>query len=170
METGEARDLGRLALVAGTALAFATVAIPLQLRHQWITIGWALGRGRARLATVRRIPHRGLLLWASALLADRVRPAGASTRRCSATSRAAARIFNWYLYTYLIAARVDASGGLLALDDGRPHRRSAAARVGAASGRWSDPCCSFCSTSRSPTSIATGQAIAFRFGVTVARI
>src|SRR5206468_7051210 len=32
------RDLGRLALVAGSALAFATVAIPLQLKHQWITI------------------------------------------------------------------------------------------------------------------------------------
>ena len=33
---------GRLALVAGAALAFVTVAIPLQLEHQWITIGWAL--------------------------------------------------------------------------------------------------------------------------------
>src|SRR5262249_46642528 len=36
------RDLGRLALVAGASLAFVTVAIPLQLHHQWITIGWAL--------------------------------------------------------------------------------------------------------------------------------
>ena len=33
---------GRLALVAGTALGFITVAIPLQLEKWWITIGWAL--------------------------------------------------------------------------------------------------------------------------------
>ena len=36
------RDLGRLALVAGAALAFITVAIPLQLDKEWITLGWAL--------------------------------------------------------------------------------------------------------------------------------
>src|SRR4029453_165281 len=36
------RDLGRLALVGGATLAFITVAIPLQLDRQWITIGWAL--------------------------------------------------------------------------------------------------------------------------------
>src|SRR5262249_59160889 len=42
MEPVGARDLGRLALVAATALGFATVAIPLQLNRQWITIGWAL--------------------------------------------------------------------------------------------------------------------------------
>ena len=42
IEPSGQRDLGRLALVAGATLAFLTVAIPLQLRHQWITIGWAL--------------------------------------------------------------------------------------------------------------------------------
>ena len=62
------RDLGRLALVAGAALAFLTVAIPLQLRQQWITIGWAL-EGAAvawlytqdpapRIAAGRRRPAR----------------------------------------------------------------------------------------------------------------
>ena len=48
--------------------AFATVAIPLQLNHQWITIGWAL-EGAALAWTYRRIPHRGLLYWSFALLA-----------------------------------------------------------------------------------------------------
>ena len=58
-----ARDTGRLALVAGAALAFVTVAIPLQLEKQWITIGWAL-EGAALAWLYRRIPHRGLL-WTS---------------------------------------------------------------------------------------------------------
>ena len=42
IEPAEERSLGRLALVAGAALAFITVAIPLQLEKEWITIGWAL--------------------------------------------------------------------------------------------------------------------------------
>ena len=64
--TGQ-RDLGRLALVAGAALAFLTVAIPLQLRQQWITIGWAL-EGAAVAWLYTRIPHRGLLLASVGLL------------------------------------------------------------------------------------------------------
>ncbi|HWN40897.1 MAG TPA: DUF2339 domain-containing protein, partial [Thermoanaerobaculia bacterium] len=62
------RNLGRLALVAGAVLAFVTVAIPLQLEKQWITIGWALLA--ASLAWLYgRIPHRGLLLWTAGLAA-----------------------------------------------------------------------------------------------------
>ena len=61
------RDLGRLALVAGAALAFLTVAIPLQLRQQWITIGWAL-EGAAVAWLYTRIRHRGLLLASVGLL------------------------------------------------------------------------------------------------------
>ena len=60
LEPAGQRDLGRLALVAGAALAFVTVAIPLQLEQQWITIGWAL-EGAALAWLYRRIPHRGLL-------------------------------------------------------------------------------------------------------------
>ena len=61
------RDLGRLALVAGAALAFVTVAIPLQLKQQWITIGWAL-EGAALAWVYTRIPHRGLFYSGIALL------------------------------------------------------------------------------------------------------
>ena len=53
--------------MAGAALAFLTVAIPLQLRQQWITIGWAL-EGAAVAWLYTRIPHRGLLLAAVGLL------------------------------------------------------------------------------------------------------
>jgi uncharacterized membrane protein len=103
IEPPEARDLTRLAIVAGTALAFITVAIPLQLDRQWITIGWAL-EGAALIWLFRRIPHRGLLAWGGALLAAVFvrlvfNPAVLSYH--PASERA---VFNWYLYTYAVAA------------------------------------------------------------------
>jgi hypothetical protein len=93
------RDLGRLALVAGASLAFATVAIPLQLRQQWITIGWAL-EGVALAWLYTRIPHRGLLYWAFALLAA-VFARLALNPEVFVYEPRGMRVFNWYLYTYL---------------------------------------------------------------------
>jgi Predicted membrane protein (DUF2339) len=97
------RDLGRLALVAGATLAFVTVAIPLQLKHQWITIGWAL-EGAALAWLYRRIPHRGLLWAASALLATVMVRLALNPMVFVYEPRGGLRIFNWYLYTYLICA------------------------------------------------------------------
>ena len=96
------RDLGRLAAVAGAALAFATVAIPLQLRDQWITIGWGL-EGAALAWLYRRIPHRGLLYSTSALLAAvfvrlTLNPA------IFVYEPRGMRVLNWYLYAYLVCA------------------------------------------------------------------
>ena len=96
------RDLGRLAAVAGAALAFATVAIPLQLRNQWITIGWAL-EGAALSWLYRRIPHRGLLYSASALFAA-VFVRLALNPTIFVYEPRGMRVFNWYLYTYLVSA------------------------------------------------------------------
>ena len=46
-----------------SALAFVTVAIPLQLEHQWITIGWALeGAALAWLLHAHPAPRPALLL------------------------------------------------------------------------------------------------------------
>ncbi len=103
IEPAGERLLGRLAMTAAAALAFVTVAIPLQLDKQWITIGWAL-EGAALVWLFRRIPHRGLLLWSGALLAAAfvrlaVNPAVLSYH--PASHRA---IVNWYLYTYLVSA------------------------------------------------------------------
>jgi len=67
IERAGTRDLTRLALVAGAALAFVTVAIPLQLEHQWITIGWAL-EAAALAWLYQRVPHRGLLLACASLV------------------------------------------------------------------------------------------------------
>jgi hypothetical protein len=100
--TGQ-RDLGRLALVAGSALAFVTVAIPLQLRHQWITIGWAL-EGAALAWLYRRIPHRGLLYSGLALLGAVFVRLALNPEVLIYEPRGELRIFNWYLYAYVICA------------------------------------------------------------------
>jgi Predicted membrane protein (DUF2339) len=97
------RDLGRLALVAGAALGFITVAIPLQLKHQWITIGWAI-EGAALAWLYGRIPHRGLLWTASALLATVMARLALNPMVFVYEPRGSLRIFNWYLYTYAICA------------------------------------------------------------------
>jgi hypothetical protein len=102
-EAPDVRDTGRLALVAGAALAFITVAIPLQLDHQWITIGWAIeGAALAWLAT--RVPHPGLRYCSVALLAVVFIRLVANPAVYYYEPRGSMRVFNWYLYTYAIAA------------------------------------------------------------------
>ena len=103
MEQPGARDLGRLALVAGTALAFVTVAIPLQLQKQWITIGWAL-EGAALAWLFGRIRHRGLLYWSLALFAAVFVRLAMNPEIVLYEPRGPLRIFNWYLYAYLVCA------------------------------------------------------------------
>jgi uncharacterized membrane protein len=97
------RDIGRLALVAGAALAFVTVAIPVQLRHQWITIGWAL-EGAALAWLYRRIPHRGLFYGSTALLLAVFVRLAVNPEILLYEPRGDLRILNWYLYTYLVCA------------------------------------------------------------------
>jgi len=117
IEPSGSRDLGRLALVAGAALAFITVAIPLQLHNQWITIGWAL-EGAALAWLYRRVPHRGLLYWSFALLAV-VFARLALNPAIFVYEPRGLRVFNWYLYAYAIcaAAMFVAAWWLSATDD-----------------------------------------------------
>jgi uncharacterized membrane protein len=95
--------LSRLALLAGAALMFISVAIPLQLEKQWITIGWAL-EGAALVWLFTRIPHRGLLLWAAGLLAIVFVRLVFNPAVFDYHPASHAAVFNWYLYTYLVAA------------------------------------------------------------------
>lgn len=97
------RVLSRLALVSATALAFITVAIPLQLDKQWITIGWAL-EGAALVWLFKRIPHRGLLVWSGALLAAVFVRLVFNSAVFAYHPQQHQAIVNWYLYTYLVAA------------------------------------------------------------------
>ena len=103
IEQPGARDLGRLALVAGTALAFVTVAVPLQLHRQWITIGWAL-EGAALAWLFRRIRHRGLLYWSLGLLGAVFVRLALNPEILHYEPRGSMRILNWYLYAYLVCA------------------------------------------------------------------
>ncbi len=100
---GAARALGRLALVAGAALGFVTVAIPLQLERQWITVGWAL-EAAALAWLYGRIPHRGLLMATAALFAVVFVRLAANPSVLTYEPRGEMRIWNWYLYSYLICA------------------------------------------------------------------
>jgi hypothetical protein len=103
MEPPGKRDLGRLALVGGATLAFVTVAIPLQLERQWITIGWAL-EGAALVWLFLRVPHRGLLNTALALFAAVFVRLAMNPEILTYEPRGPYRIFNWYLYAYVICA------------------------------------------------------------------
>jgi uncharacterized membrane protein len=97
------RMLSRLALVAATVLGFITLAIPLQLDKEWITIGWAL-EGAALIWLFRRIPHRGLLMWGGALLAAVFTRLVLNPSVLEYHARSSTRILNWYLYTYAVCA------------------------------------------------------------------
>lgn len=103
IQSGEERDRGRLSLVAAAALAFVTVAIPLQLEKEWITIGWAL-EGAALAWLYTRIRHRGLFYACGALMAVVFVRLVFNPAVLEYHTRGALVIFNWYLYTYLVAA------------------------------------------------------------------
>jgi uncharacterized membrane protein len=119
LEPAGERDTGRLALVAGAVLAFVTVAIPLQLQKQWITIGWAL-LAAALAWLYGRIPHRGLLWWTAGLAAAVLARLSLNPAVLSYHPRADLPVWNWYLYTYLIAAgALLAAGRLLDSTDDR---------------------------------------------------
>jgi Predicted membrane protein (DUF2339) len=116
------RDIGRLALVAGAALGFVTVAIPLQLDHQWITIGWAL-EGAAMVWLYLRIPHRGLFYGAAVLLLAVFVRLAINPAILFYEPRGSLRIFNWYLYTYLVcAAAMFAAAWWLSRTEDRPFK------------------------------------------------
>lgn len=97
------RDEARLALVAGAVLSYVTVTIPLQLEKEWITIGWAL-QAAALAWLYRRIPHRGLLFFSGTLYATVFARLVLNTAVFDYHPRGTVAVFNWYLYTYLVAA------------------------------------------------------------------
>jgi len=97
------RDLTRLATLAGSMLAFVTVAIPMQLDKQWITLGWAL-LGAALVWLHGRVPHPGLIWWAAGLEAAAFARLALNPAVLDYHPRQGPPILNWFLYTYLVAA------------------------------------------------------------------
>ena len=112
MEPREERSMGRLALVAGAALAFITVAIPLQLEKEWITIGWAL-EAAALAWLYGKIPHKGLLYFSSGLFSAAFVRLVFNPAVLTYHAREGLRIWNWYLYAYLVPSLAMMLGGQL---------------------------------------------------------
>ena len=105
-------DRSRLALVGGAALAFVTVAIPLQFEREWLTLGWAL-LGAALAWLYGRIPHRGLVVWSLALFAAAFARLALNPAVLTYHARAATPVFNWYLWVYAVAAAAFFAGAAL---------------------------------------------------------
>jgi uncharacterized membrane protein len=105
--------LSALVWFSAVALGFVSIAIPLQLEKEWITIGWAL-EGLAVLALWRRLDHPGLKYFGLVLLAAASVRLVANPALLGYYQRSATRFFNWLLYTYLVpASALLASAALL---------------------------------------------------------
>jgi len=88
---------------SAVALGFGTAAIPLQLEHQWLTIGWAL-EGMALLLLWRRLDHPGLKYFALVLFAAVTVRLVLNPFVLDYEPRSTIRILNWIAYTYLVPA------------------------------------------------------------------
>jgi uncharacterized membrane protein len=95
--------LDELAWFGGSALFFVTLAFPLQLERQWLTLGWAL-EGTALLWLFRRLPHPGLPLVGVGLLGVVFVRLALNPAVLAYHPRSATPILNWYLYAYGLAS------------------------------------------------------------------
>ncbi len=103
MERPGARATGRLAIVAGAALAFVTAAVPLQLEKEWITLAWAL-EAAALAWLYTRVRHVGLHITSMALGGAVFVRLALNQAVLSYYPRSGTPVFNWFLYAYLVAA------------------------------------------------------------------
>ena len=94
--------LRNIALFAAVALGFVSVAIPLQLDKQWITLGWAL-EAAAVWWLYRRVPHPGLKYFGAVLFAI-VSARLLLNPEVLHYEERGLPILNWILYTYGVAA------------------------------------------------------------------
>ena len=106
----------------GVALASISIAIPLQLDNEWITVGWAI-EGAALLVLWRRLDHAGLKYMALAHL-------GVVAARLvlnPAVLDYHARgwpVLNWLVYTYWIPVAALAAGWWILREQEAPRARS----------------------------------------------
>src|SRR5690606_6795333 len=86
---------------SAVAMCFVSVAIPMQLDKQWITIGWAM-EGAALVLLWRRLDHVGLKYFALTLLVAAAVRLSLNPSVLDYHPRAALPVLNWLLYTYLV--------------------------------------------------------------------
>ena len=88
---------------SAAAMGFLSIAIPLQLEEEWITLGWAL-QGLALTALWKRLDHPGLKYFGLTLLAVVTVRLVANPEILDYHPSSSVPIFNWLMYTYLIPA------------------------------------------------------------------
>ena len=93
----------RLVWFAAVALGFLSLAIPLQLEKEWITLGWAL-EGLAVTALWKRLDHPGLKYFGLTLLTATTVRLVANPELLGYYPRGGWPVLNWLLYTYLVPA------------------------------------------------------------------
>jgi len=98
--------------LAAVAAGFVTLAIPLQLSNEWITIGWAL-EAAALLALDARLRHTGLRYLALALFTFVLLRLSPIPYLLEYHPRGAWRLVNWLSYTYLVPAAAFLGGALM---------------------------------------------------------
>ena len=81
------------------SLCSVSVAIPLQLENEWITVGWAL-EGLALIALWKRLDHAGLKYTALLHLAAVSVRLVANPWVLEYHARSNVPVFNWLMYTY----------------------------------------------------------------------
>jgi hypothetical protein len=98
--------------LAGVALSFVAVAIPLQLEREWITLGWAL-QALAVLALWKRLDHPGLKYLGLALAAAVSVRLLLNPELLDYYPRSPRPVLNWLMYTYLVPAAALLGSALL---------------------------------------------------------
>lgn len=110
-QDARAARLRNIALFAAVALGFVSVAIPLQLDKQWITLGWAL-EAAAVWWLYQRVPHPGLKYFGAALFAVVAARLLVNPEVLRYEERGWP-ILNWILYTYGVSAACCFAGARL---------------------------------------------------------
>lgn len=99
----DAARLRGLVWFAAVALSFVSIAIPLQLEKEWITIGWAL-QAFALLQLWKRLDHPGLKYFALLLSAFVVARLILNPQVFEYYARSGRPVLNWMMYGYLVPA------------------------------------------------------------------
>jgi uncharacterized membrane protein len=114
-ETREPSDPLRRGVIVGfgaSAFALVTVAVPLQLSNEWLTIGWAV-EALLALALWRRLDHPGLKWGALGLYTVVAMRLLINPEVLSYHPRSGVRILNWLALTYLVPAAAMLAGAWL---------------------------------------------------------
>ena len=97
---------------AAVALGFVSLAVPLQLDREWVTVAWAL-EGFATLALWKRLDHPGLKYFSVALLAAVTVRLVANPAVLGYHPASGVPVLNWLSYTYLVPAACLLGGAYL---------------------------------------------------------